>query len=100
MVHDGFSIPSGAVLGKRFGLQQYVCCEGGKHAVGDWKVCAVRFILSVLHVVDELIDAGLPVPHFVKAEDEFYAGGAVKASTEFGKMIKEISWRDGGEEGV
>ena len=36
----------------------------------------------------------------MKAEDEFYAGGAVEASAEFGKIIEEISWRDGGEEGV
>ena len=34
----------------------------------------------------------------MKAEDEFYAGRAVEASTEFGKITKEILWRDGGEE--
>ena len=58
MVHDGFSIPSGAVLGEGSGLQQHVCCESSEHFFVDWKVFAVLFILGVLHVDDELIDAG------------------------------------------
>ena len=100
MVHDWFSIPSGAVPVEGARLQQHVCCEGGKYVVGDRKVCVVQFVLIFLHVDDELIDTGVSVPHFVKAEDEFYAGRAVEASTKFGKIIKEILWRDGGEEVV
>ena len=100
MIHDGFPIPSGGVPGEGAGLQQHVCCEGIKHAVGDGKVCTVQFLLRNLHVDDELIEAGVAVPYFVQAEDEFHAGGAVKASTKSSKMIKEISWRDGSEEGI
>ena len=88
------------VPGEGSGLQQHVCCNCGEHSIINWKVCSVRFIFSVLHVDDEFINAGVAVPHFVEDENEFYAGGAVESSTEFGKMIKEISWRDGGEEGV
>ena len=56
--------------------------------------------MSVLHVDDELIDAGVAVPYFVQAGDEFHAKGAVETSTEFSKMIEEILCRGGGEEGV
>ena len=100
MIHDEFSIPSGAVPGYVSGLQQHVCCKVGKRVVGDGEVCTVQFLLSVLHVDDELIDTRVAVPLFVQAKDEFHAREAVKASTEFSNMIEEILWRDGGEENV
>ena len=90
----------GAVPGKGSRLQQHVCCEGSEYVVGDRKVCTVQFILSVLHVNYNLVDAWVAVLHVLKAEDEFYAGGEVKASTKFGKMIKKSWCRYSGKEGT
>ena len=35
LIHDGFSIQSGAVPGEGAVLKQHACCKGSKHVVGD-----------------------------------------------------------------